>query len=159
MNTADRSIALLDQAMRRRFDFVSLFPGREPLVGMLRRWLAANAIPDIAADLLDTLNTMLGEPESAVGPSYFMNERSRTRAGLERIWRTAIFPLLEERFAGGDINVHETYSLEHVLAKVKGGVGGSAPTQPTEDLAMEEGEPLGGDDIGDDAEQPTEDQL
>ncbi len=103
MNTADRSIALVDQAMRRRFDFVPLFPGRVPLVGMLRDWLVANAIPNSVGALLDTLNTMLGEPESAVGPSYFMNERSRTRPGLERIWRTAILPLLEERFAGGDI--------------------------------------------------------
>jgi len=152
MNTADRSIALVDQAMRRRFDFVPLLPGREPLIGMLRGWLSANAIPDTAADLLDMLNSMLGEPESAVGPSYFMNERARTPAGLERIWRTAIFPLLEERFAGGDIDVHDTYSLERVLAQIKTGVGASTAAPPIEDVAMEEGELLGGDDIGDAAE-------
>jgi 5-methylcytosine-specific restriction protein B len=159
MNTADRSIALVDQAMRRRFDFVPLFPGREPLIGMLRGWLSANAITDTAADLLDTLNALLGEPESAVGPSYFMNERSRTPAGLERIWRTSIFPLLEERFAGGDTDVHDTYSFERVSAKIKTGISASPPAPHTDDIAMEEGEPLGGDDIGEHAEEPSEDQL
>jgi 5-methylcytosine-specific restriction protein B len=126
---------------------------------MLRGWLAANAIPDTAADLLDTLNAMLGEPDSAVGPSYFMSERSRTPAGLERIWRTAIFPLLEERFAGGDVDVYDTYALQRVLAKMKTGAGMSAPALIPEDLPIEEGEPLGGDDIGDDAEEPPGDQL
>ncbi|WP_430781395.1 AAA family ATPase [Actinoplanes sp. G11-F43] len=119
MNTADRSIALVDQAMRRRFDFVPLFPGRSPLVAMLRDWLTANAIPATAADLLDTLNAMLGDPESAIGPSYFMSERARTDAGLQRIWRTAILPLLEERFAGSGVDVHTKYALAPLLARVK----------------------------------------
>jgi len=144
MNTADRSIALVDQAMRRRFDFVPLFPGRPPLVAMLRDWLAANAIPATAADLLDALNTMLGEPESAVGPSYFMSERARSRDGLERIWRTAIIPLLEERFAGGGVDVHAKYSLPAMLAQLK------ART----DVALEEGEGIAGD-----AGLPAADQI
>ena len=122
MNTADRSIALVDQAMRRRFDFVPLFTGREPLVGMLRTWLHANNVSSTPADLLDALNRMLGDPDTAVGPSYFMTDRARTDAGLRRIWRTAILPLLEERFAGGDVDVHAVYSLDRILA---------AATKPT----------------------------
>jgi 5-methylcytosine-specific restriction protein B len=126
MNTADRSMALVDRAMRRRFDFVPVFPGRQPLTGILRGWLAANAIAPTAADLPDALNAMLDEPETAVGPSYFMNERARTRNGLERIWRTAI-PLLEERFASGDVDVHVTYSLDRLLARAGTGIDTSAP--------------------------------
>jgi 5-methylcytosine-specific restriction enzyme B len=125
MNTADRSIALVDQAMRRRFDFVPLFPGREPLVGMLRRWLADNAISRIPADLLDALNGMLGDPDTAIGPSYFMTDRARTEAGLRRIWQTAILPLLEERFAGGEVDVHSVYSLDNLLTKVTASTTGT----------------------------------
>jgi 5-methylcytosine-specific restriction protein B len=115
MNTADRSIALIDQAMRRRFDFVGLFPGEQPVEQMLRLWLDDESMPSTAAEVLDRLNRALDDRDSAIGPSYFMNDRSRTVAGLERIWRTSITPLLEERFAGTGIDVAVTYALSRFL--------------------------------------------
>jgi 5-methylcytosine-specific restriction enzyme B len=101
MNTADRSIALVDAAMRRRFYFVELAPGAEPIKGLLSRWLAARDLDDTPSRLLSELNSRLSEPDAAIGPSYLMTDDVSKPGRLEMIWQHAILPLLEERFVGG----------------------------------------------------------
>ncbi|WP_232321135.1 McrB family protein [Mycobacterium shimoidei] len=102
MNTADRSIALVDSAMRRRFAFLALHPSEEPTNGILRKWLAAKNHPAEVADLLDELNARIADPDFKIGPSYFMRPAvyDSDDHGLERVWRTAILPLLEEHHYG-----------------------------------------------------------
>lgn len=118
MNTADRSIALVDAAMRRRFAFVPLHPFEAPTSGVLRRWLAANQLDAAVADLLDELNVRIEDPDFKIGPSYFMRPAVHEPSGLERVWRTAILPLLEEHHYGDGIDVVRRYGLEAIRARV-----------------------------------------
>jgi 5-methylcytosine-specific restriction protein B len=101
MNTADRSIALLDMALRRRFRFVDLTPGKPPLEGVLRRFLASKA-PDMAflADMVDHVNAQIDDPHAAIGPSHFLvkDARKLREAQAESIWEHSILPALADRF-------------------------------------------------------------
>jgi hypothetical protein len=121
MNTADRSIALVDAAMRRRFAFLPLHPTETPTSGVLRRWLDANDHPPLAADLLDELNRRIEDPDFKIGPSYFMRPAVHEPGGLERAWRTAIMPLLEEFHYGEGKDLENAYGLARVLAAVNKG--------------------------------------
>ncbi|MGJ0119610.1 McrB family protein [Williamsia sp. MIQD14] len=119
MNTADRSIALVDAAMRRRFAFLPLHPSEAPTSGILRSWLQATNRPLAVADLLDTLNALIDDEDFKIGPSYFMRDAVYEERGLDRVWRTAILPLLEE-FHYGDrgTNVRSRYGLDALREKV-----------------------------------------
>ncbi|MQL61098.1 DUF4357 domain-containing protein [Streptomyces vinaceus] len=111
MNTADRSIALVDAAMRRRFAFVELSPRTEPTSGLLRRWLEREGKDTEPADLLDALNARIDEPDFRIGPSYLMKKGTYRDGGLERTWRTKILPLLEEHHYGEGVDVEKRYGL------------------------------------------------
>lgn len=118
MNTADRSIALVDAAMRRRFAFVALHPSEPPTSGVLRRWLAASGLDAGVAELLDELNARIEDDDFKIGPSYFMRSAVHADGGLERAWRTAILPLLEEHHYGDGVDVRARYGLDVVRARV-----------------------------------------
>ena len=102
MNTADRSIALIDAAMRRRFHFVPFFPHEGMMKDLLRRWLADGNGRAAVADFLDAVNEELlpvvGE-HLLIGPSHFMRADLSENA-LRRIWTYNIFPLIEEQLWG-----------------------------------------------------------
>jgi 5-methylcytosine-specific restriction protein B len=119
MNTADRSIALIDSAMRRRFAFVGLDPRVEPTRSLLRHWSDRHGLPLIAADLLEELNRRIDDPDFQVGPSYFMrstDDDAFSDERLQRIWATDILPLLEEHFYGQWETMVGRFSLSSMLA-------------------------------------------
>jgi 5-methylcytosine-specific restriction protein B len=111
MNTADRSIARIDSAMRRRFAFVELDPRIPPVQGLLARWLTEQQLPLNGAQLLDELNKRIEDSDAAIGPSYLMKEEIYRRDdGLDRVWQYDIMPLLEDLFYG-QRDLAELYGL------------------------------------------------
>ncbi|MEU9791935.1 DUF4357 domain-containing protein [Streptomyces sparsogenes] len=118
MNTADRSIALVDAAMRRRFAFVELSPRSEPTAGLLARWLRSKGRDLEPARLLDALNARIDDADFAIGPSYLMKPGVYREGGLERTWRTKILPLLEEHHYGEGIDVNARYGLDSLRGQL-----------------------------------------
>lgn len=132
MNTADRSIAMIDAAMRRRFHFVPFFPDREPTAGLLRSWYERHE-PGQAwiADLLDGVNKRLrgdlGGDYMLIGPSHFMKQRLNEE-GLGRIWRYNIEPLIEDQLFGREDDIR-SYRFDAVLQRHQAGAT-SPGTEP-----------------------------
>jgi 5-methylcytosine-specific restriction protein B len=95
MNTADRSIALVDYALRRRFAFIELRPNFEALRRFHQGRTDAQLIERLIA-LLQRMNVEIDDPHYEVGISYFMVDNLATL--LPAIWRTEIEPYLQEYF-------------------------------------------------------------
>jgi 5-methylcytosine-specific restriction protein B len=99
MNTADRSIALMDTALRRRFTFVEMMPELSTLDGLL-----INGI-DIK-EMLTKINErieFLHDRDHTIGHAYFINlknisDSEEQYASLCGIFSTKIIPLLQEYF-------------------------------------------------------------
>jgi hypothetical protein len=110
MNTADRSVVVLDQALRRRFDFVSMFADKPPIRHVLRRYLArqyADGRFAWVADVVEAANAHLDRNQQ-IGPSYFMRD-DLDDATIARVWRTSVIPSIEEQFFGRE---HELAELD-----------------------------------------------
>ena len=99
MNTADRSIALLDHALRRRFHFIKVIA--RPSI--LRDYFQANGHPEMVwtEKLLERLNSKLEQDGTEwdlhIGHSHFMRSDLDNKK-LNIIWEHSIMPTLEEYF-------------------------------------------------------------
>ena len=97
MNTADRSIALIDTALRRRFEFIEMQPKPYLLENVLVEGISIQA-------MLDKINRrieVLYDKDHTIGHSFFMKllkEENRNINVLEKIFRLNILPLLKEYF-------------------------------------------------------------
>lgn len=97
MNTADRSIAMMDTALRRRFEFVEMMPDSD----LIREKVGESGSIEgyNLADILDALNERieyLYDREHTLGHAFFMN--NNTLDDVKRTFENKIIPLLQEYF-------------------------------------------------------------
>lgn len=102
MNTADRSLALVDTALRRRFEFIELMPDPRVLRGVT---VSKNDSQIDLEQLLTAVNRrieVLYDREHTIGHAYFTPLESvpleQRFEALATLFRTRIIPLLEEYF-------------------------------------------------------------
>jgi len=124
MNTVDKSIALVDFALRRRFAFITLLPVKEGRSVVLRKWLEENSVSN--ADEIERLFVALNRVIAAkgedlvIGHSYFMadevvQQKKATSAFLEFIWRYHILPLVAEyEYELNSQQIEAKYGLEAI---------------------------------------------
>ncbi len=140
MNTADRSIALLDMAMRRRFVFISMDTGEEALRGVLRTWCAERKVPVALADLHDRLNQTMSanglDPALEFGPTYFMRPELADQRALTRLWRRELRPMLREHHYGDNAAL-DTYRFDDWCREY----GLLPPDGPAPDVAADDDAP------------------
>lgn len=110
MNTAERSIALLDTALRRRFSFVEMMPDTEVLKDIK---IEVPEMPDTVdkkagkstidiQKLLEIINQrieVLYDREHTIGHAYFCGlKKTATLDGLKNVFKKSVLPLLQEYF-------------------------------------------------------------
>jgi MoxR-like ATPase/uncharacterized protein (DUF2461 family) len=119
MNAADRSVALIDHALRRRFSFLDMPPD----AAVLARWLqmhtpaAGSPLAERVLKLFERLNARLRDelgPQGQVGHSYFMVP-DLDEARLRIIWQHHVRPVLEQHFAAQPARL-VSYEIDKLLA-------------------------------------------
>lgn len=102
MNTADRSLALVDTALRRRFEFIETMPDPSVLKDVIVR---ASGVEIDVQEMLTVINRRiesLYDRDHTIGHAYFTQLRHLTAQQqfpeLHAIFKNRIIPLLEEYF-------------------------------------------------------------
>ena len=98
MNTADRSISLMDTALRRRFEFIEMMPDEDLLDKVVvEEDIKIHKMLKIMNQRIEALY----DREHTLGHAFFMppkNEEKVTINQLESIFKNKIIPLLQEYF-------------------------------------------------------------
>ena len=112
MNTADRSLAMLDYALRRRFAFYTINPGfNSDGFRAYKTKLASNKMDKLIA-CVESLNNVIAADDSlgegfCVGHSYFCNIEEATDTVLSNIVEYELIPLLKEYWFDEPIKVKD----------------------------------------------------
>lgn len=101
MNTADRSIALMDTALRRRFNFIEMMPDCRTIEDIVIRQNGEEVNIGNILDIINRRIEFLFDREHTIGHAFFTslkNDNSNSIERLAAIFRNSIIPLLQEYF-------------------------------------------------------------
>jgi 5-methylcytosine-specific restriction protein B len=112
MNTADRSIALVDHALRRRFAFLGLYPDYDVLRGYHQ---ITGFDPTGLISVLERLNGAINDKHYSVGISFFLHPDINSR--LQNIWQMEIEPYIDELFCDQQ-NKAEVFCWEKIKNEI-----------------------------------------
>ena len=112
MNTADRSLAMLDYALRRRFAFFEMKPGFDADGFRKYKTELANEKFDKLIDCVENLNAVISADEAlgegfCIGHSYFCNLQTITDQTLNGIVEYELIPLIKEYWFDEPVKVRE----------------------------------------------------
>ena len=101
MNTADRSLAMIDYALRRRFSFIDMLPGFNSDGFKEYKTTLNNELFNRAIDVVTMLNDVIAKDDSlgegfCIGHSYFCNQKSFSEDWLRNVIEYDIIPMLRE---------------------------------------------------------------
>ena len=99
MNTADRSIAMMDTALRRRFKFNEMMPDTKLLEDII---ITENEKTINVSKMLEVINeriTFLYDREHTIGHAFLLPLKDNSSIeNLANVFKTSIIPLLQEYF-------------------------------------------------------------
>ena len=122
MNTADKSIALVDIALRRRFEFKALYPNPNILKNVLKKNGFSNNDIQQRVNILSRLNRIIRAKKSVdfeIGHSYFMDNDT-----LVNILNKQVLPLLNEYF------MYDLKKVKEIIEKTQKDKEGEAIPKP-----------------------------
>lgn len=122
MNTADKSIALVDIALRRRFEFKALYPDPNILENVLKENGFSNDDTHQRVNMLTCLNRIIRAKKSVdfeIGHSYFMDNDT-----LVNILNKQVLPLLNEYF------MYDLKKVKDIIEKTQKDKEGEAIPKP-----------------------------
>lgn len=129
MNTADRSIALLDTALRRRFRFREIAP--DPSV--LPEAVAGVPLRRVLETINDRIEYLI-DREHRIGHAFFLGDGGSDRAGIDATMRDKVIPLLQEYF------FEDWGRVAAVLGEAQGKGGGFLDCRKLRDPTGQDGE-------------------
>lgn len=119
MNSADRSIAFIDYALRRRFYFKKMMPDRD----ILNEWLDLNSaeslITDRVLDLFDQINKIIFDNKQYLGENFMLGHTFfffKDIGDVTLEWNNRILPYLEELFFD---NLDDLEKIKNLYNKIK----------------------------------------
>ena len=119
MNTADRSLAMIDYALRRRFSFIDMKPGFESEGFKNYQALLNSDLFNKAINVISSLNKVISGDDSlgegfCIGHSYFCNQKVFSEQWLKNVIDYDIIPMLREYWFDNN------QQFEQQVTKLKG---------------------------------------